>query len=188
MVLFLVSCRSSRVQEPAVTEQQSALPKGETEIVVFCSGPEYETSAGVFRANSMGQSMDMDVAKRKAMANARLELASSIETTVRGVTDNYVNSTSAGSDEQVESRYESLTREVVNQELRGIRVICERYTRTPEGNYKAYVAIEMSDEDLVQSYFQRLAQESPNTSVDSVRKVFNQQMQVQKTSPSTPSN
>lgn len=132
--------------------------------------------------------MDMNVAKRKAMANARLELASSIETTVRGVTDNYVNSTTANADEQVESRYESLTREVVNQELRGIRVICERYTRTPEGNYKAYVAIEMSDEDLVESYYQRLAQESPTASVDSVRKVFNQQMQAPESPPGLPSN
>lgn len=90
------------------------------------------------------------------MTNARTQLAASIQTTVKTVTDNYVNSTESNNKEQVEERFESLNREVVNQELRGIRKICERYYHTPEGKYKTYVAIELSAQELVSAYHQRL--------------------------------
>lgn len=133
-----------------------ALPEGEIEIVVACSGPEYFTDGEVFRANSVGESIDLSVSKRKAMTNARSQLAASIQTTVKAVTDNYVNSSESNNQEQVEERFESLNREVVSQELRGIRTICERYFKTPEGKYKTYVAIELSAQELVSAYHERL--------------------------------
>ena len=138
------------------TSPQPALPVGEVEIEVACTGPEYFTDGEVFRANSVGESIDLSVSRRKAMTNARSQLAASIQTTVRAVTDNYVVSRESNNNEQIEERFESLNREVVNQELRGIRKICERHFRTIEGKYKTYVAIELSAHDLVSAYHQRL--------------------------------
>lgn len=150
---LIMSCRSS---QPSVQPPSASLPEGETEVIIPCSGPEYFTSGDVFRANSVGESIDLSISKRKAMTNARTQLAASIQTTVKTVTDNYVNSTESNNKEQVEERFESLNREVVNQELRGIRKICERYYHTPEGKYKTYVAIELSAQELVSAYHQRL--------------------------------
>src|SRR6187455_3407361 len=67
-------------------------PAGEKEVVVPCSGPEYFTTAKFFRANSIGESQDQVTSKKKGLANARAELAASIQTTVKAVTDNYTNS------------------------------------------------------------------------------------------------
>lgn len=153
-VILVFSCRSSKA--PAV-DSQPTLPDGEVEIIVPCSGPEFFTDSMVFRANSIGESIDLSLSKRKAMTNARSQLASSIQSTVRTVTDSYVNSSESSNRENIEERFESLNREVVSQELRGIRVICERYFKTPEGKYKTYVAIELSAEQLVAAYHQRLA-------------------------------
>lgn len=157
MVLLLAmisSCRNTRT--PATISQKPSLPEGEVEIVVPCSGPEFFTDGEVFRANSIGESIDLSVSKRRAMTNARAQLAASIQTTVKSVTDNYVRSSENNNDENLEERFESLNREVVNQELRGIRKICERYFHTPEGKYKTYVAIELSAQELVSAYHSRL--------------------------------
>lgn len=153
LLAMISSCRSTNTQ---TTTQQPSLHEGEVEIIVPCSGPEFFTDGEVFRANSIGESIDLSVSKRKAMTNARSQLAASIQTTVKTVTDNYVRSSENNNDENIEERFESLNREVVSQELRGIRKVCERYFHTPDGKYKTYVAIELSAQELVSAYHSRL--------------------------------
>lgn len=131
-------------------------PDGEKEVVVPCSGPEFFTTNKVFRANSIGESMDQVTSKKKALTNARNELAQAIQTTVKTVTDNYTNSTSVDKREQLEQKFESLNREVVDQTLQGIRTICEKLVQTKDGNYKTYIAIELSADDLVKQYNSRI--------------------------------
>jgi hypothetical protein len=139
--------------------KKSKLPKGETEINIPCSGSDYFTNSKFFRANSLGESMDLVAAKKKALSNARGELAASISTTVKGVTDNYLNSREMNNKEEVEERFEQLNREIVNQRLEGIKTICEKQVKTADGTYKTYIAIELSADDLVSSYNERLSKD-----------------------------
>ncbi len=148
--LLLDSCKGKKSQPT---------PKGEVEIVVPCSGPDFFTTKDAFRANSIGESMDQVTSKKKALANCRAELASSIQTTVKAVTDNYVNSREFNNKEEVEERFEQLNREVVNQKIQGTRTICEKLVKTEEGKYKTYIAIELSADDLVSEYNERLSKD-----------------------------
>ncbi len=132
-------------------------PAGEKEVVVPCSGPEFFTTSKFFRANSIGESQDQVTSKKKALTNARNELAQAINTTVKTVTDNYVNSREMNNKEQVEERFESLNREIVDQTLSGIVTKCEKLMKTGQGTYKTYVAIELSAEELVSKYNERLS-------------------------------
>lgn len=134
-------------------------PKGETEVVIPCSGPDYFTTNKVFRANSVGESLDQNTSKKKALTDARNQLAQAIQTTVKTVTDNYVNSREMNNKEEVEERFESLNREVVDQQLSGIRTICEKLMKTEQGAFKTYIAIELSAEDLVAKYNERLSKD-----------------------------
>jgi len=140
-------------------KSKQAMPSGETEVSVPCSGPDFFTNSKVFRANSIGESMDQVTSKKKALTNARNELAQSIQTTVKTVTDNYTNSRSQDKKEALEQRFEQLNREVVEQTLQGVRTICEKLVSTKEGNYKTYVAIELSADDLVKQYNERLSKD-----------------------------
>lgn len=135
------------------------LPKGEEEVVVPCSGTEYFTTKSHFRSNSLGESMDQVTSKRRALTNARAELASSISTMVKTVTDNYVISREFNNKEEVEERFESLNREIVDQQLSGIRTICEKLVKTNQGNYKTYIAVELSADELVSAYNERLSKD-----------------------------
>ena len=72
--------------------------------------------------------------------------------------DNYVNSREFNNKEEVSERFEGLTREVVDQRLAGVRTICEKQvTVNATGNYKTYIAIELSAQDLLAAYNERLS-------------------------------
>jgi hypothetical protein len=172
----MTACKSKKK-----AAEQPKLPAGEVEVIIPCSGPEFFTNDKVFRANNLGESLDQATAKKKAMSNARADLAQAINTTVKGVVDNYVNSREMNNREEVGERYESLMREVVDQKLTGVKTICEKQMRdTATGNYKTYVAIELSAQDLLSAYNERLSSDERlriDYDYEKFKQTFEQEMQ-----------
>ena len=152
LTVLISGCKSK--EKAASTKDQ-----GETLIEVYCSGPEYQSNNEFFRANQVGESVDQATAKKKAMSNARADMASAIQTTVKGVIDNYVNSRELNNVEDAEERFESLTREVIDQKLTGVKTICEKTTKTSTGNYKTYIALELAGDELMNAMNARLSQD-----------------------------
>ena len=162
------------------SKEKVAKAPGEELIEVHCSGPEYSTDSEYFRANSVGESLDQATAKKKAMSNARADLASSVETTIKGVVDNYVNSRELNNTEEVEERFESLTREVINQKLTGVRTICEKTAKTTDGKYKTYIALELAGDELLSSMNEQLSDDAKlkiDYDYEQFKKTFNEEMQ-----------
>jgi len=124
---------------------------GEVEIKMYCSGDEYNSSPKALRYSAVGESMDQMTSKKKAMSDARAGLAASINTQVKAVVDNYVNSGNFNNKEELMKKYEGLNREVINQSLSGVIVKCERMTRTKAGNYKSYVCVELGSDDILKT-------------------------------------
>ncbi|HSH52933.1 MAG TPA: hypothetical protein VK982_14500 [Bacteroidales bacterium] len=133
--------------------------KGETLVEVYCSGPNYRSDKSNFRANATGESTDMEIARKKATSNSKAALAGQIETIIKGTTDNYVNSREFNNVEEVEERFESLSREVINQQLNNVKTICEKITQTKAGTYKCYMAIEMSVDALEEALNNKLSRD-----------------------------
>ncbi|MDB4835035.1 hypothetical protein OAH12_00440 [Cyclobacteriaceae bacterium] len=133
----------------------------EVEVKLYCSGEsKFQNSKEFFRATATGESLDRETAKKKALSNARNYLASNINTTVKAVTDNYVNSREYNNSEEVEERFEFLSREVVNQELQGLNTICEKVTQNSQTKkFTYYVAIELSGADLLSKMNDKLSQD-----------------------------
>jgi len=155
LTLAGTSCKSKKKAEQVITPSS----EGEIEVKLYCSGDGYFSTAEVFRGNAVGESMDQNTAKRKALNEARTQLASSLQTTIKATTDNYVNSREFNNKEEVVERFESLSREVVNQQLNGTRTICERLTKTPQGTFKSYVAIELGGADVLKGMNDRLSKD-----------------------------
>ena len=98
------------------------------------------------------------MAKKKALSNAKAELAGQISTTMKVVGDNYVKSSEFNNTEELLERFEENARTVINERLSGIKPICDRLTQvTATGKYKYYVALELSGEDLVDDYYKSLS-------------------------------
>ncbi|MCG8473997.1 MAG: hypothetical protein MI784_00720 [Cytophagales bacterium] len=142
------SCKSSK--------KVAANQPDEVEITVHCSGVEYTSTDKFIRANSMAESADMTLSKKKARNNTLQELSSKIETTVKAVIDNYEKSVETASGEEIQKRYEALTREVVNQKISGYKTICEKVTRTRKGSFRTYLAFEISLDALVEPLVNKL--------------------------------
>ncbi|WP_196895946.1 hypothetical protein [Aureivirga marina] len=147
VIASFASCKST----PTAVNQP-----GEVEIIVHCSGPEYYSTNQMIRGNSIGESSDMTLSKKKSRNNTLQELSSKISTTVKAVIDNYEKSVETASGEDIEKRYEALTREVINQQISGYRTICEKVTKTKEGRYKTYLAYEISVDNLINPLVKKL--------------------------------
>ncbi len=146
---FLLICAAALVAVSCGSSKNAiAMANQDIDVDVPCTGAAYSTSAEYFRANSMGMSKNLQMASQKAMTAARAELAAAIETTVKTVTDSYYSSYETDQTEELRGRFQTLTREVVNQKLNGIRVICEKTKQSPDGTYKSYVAIELAGVEI----------------------------------------
>lgn len=174
LMLGLGSCGSKKEATRSVKDQ------GEILLEVHCTGTDFQSDKNYFRASAIGESLDQMTAKKKAGANARAELATLIQSTVKGTIDNYVNSTEMNNVEQVEERFEGLTREVINQQLNNIKLICEKQTLTSKGKYKTYLAIEMSAGSLEKAINDKLSRSSKlqvDYDYEKFKETFNKEME-----------
>lgn len=153
--------------------------QGEKELVLPCFEDQYMTAGGNLRANAIGESMDQMTSKKKALTEARTELAAQINTLVKTVTDNYVKSGEFNNQEELLERYEGLTREVVKQELNGTKIICQKMTQTASGNYKTYIAIELAGSELLSAINNRISNDEMlkiDYNYEKYKKTFEEEM------------
>jgi hypothetical protein len=154
-------------------------PAGEVEIVLPCS--DYKSDSKYFRAYSFGESEDMNVAKRKAISNAKTELAGMISTTMKVVGDNYVKSSEINNKEEVMERFEENARTLINQKLNGVKPVCDRVMQvSATGKYKYYIALELSGDELVKDYYNSLTKNESiliDYNYEKFKKTFDEEME-----------
>lgn len=146
LLIGLSGCKSKQV-----------VPKGEEIVELPCNGPEYFTKKGIIRATASGESQDQMLAKKKAQANSREQLAATLNVTIKSVVDNYYSSKAIDNVEQAKTRFEGLTRQVVDQQLSGVATICEKLTKTKLNTYKCYIAQELNGEELLQGIQKKIS-------------------------------
>tara|TARA_Y100000991_G_C21851512_1_gene296879 strand:- start:105 stop:665 length:561 start_codon:yes stop_codon:yes gene_type:complete len=153
----------------------------QSEAVVFetCSGGDYLTSKKYFRANSIGESLDQLISKKKAFNNAKAVLAANVKNLLTSVIDIYIKSLTFDNVQQVLVRIEGLNREVIKEELVGLKTICEKLTKTTEGKFKTYIAIELSTQKLVNKFHERIIKDDLliiNYDYDKFKKILEKEM------------
>ena len=160
------------------TKKVAQIPN-ETIVEQYCSGPDYFSNGEYVRANDVGESMDQSVSKKKAYSNARAAMAASLQTLVKTVNENFVESSEYSNKEVVLEKFQSLTYEVVKQELNGVRTLCEKVTKTSNNTYKTYVAIELAGDELASACGSKLSQDEKlkiDFDLEQYKKTFEKQM------------
>ncbi len=175
LLIAFTGCKSKK----EVTDSKKK-PLGEELIISYCAGEkEFMSTPELFRSSAVGESLDQMVSKKKAMSNVKAELAGLIQTTMKGVIDNYVKSAEANNVEGLEERYEGNTREVINQNLTNVRVICEKQTKTAEGNYKTYICVEINADGIVKGVGNKLSADKElkiDYDYEKFKKTFDEEM------------
>jgi len=141
--MVLVGCGSKKV----------APTQGEVEVNVPCK--EFKTDKTTLRACGNAISPNMQNATDKAVAAARRELATSMDATLKRVMDQYQSSYDVDNQADFRSKMQDITRTVVDQQLRGSVIVCDKVTRTTEKDgsvvYHAYVAVELAASEVLES-------------------------------------
>lgn len=157
LAVALLTTASSCKKKKKVAETPK--PKGEVLINEYCTGDQYMSTKEAFRATATGESMDRETAKKKARSNAMSELSKSINTTMKVVGDNYVNSTEFNNKEEITETFQEMARTLVDQEIRGSVEICEKLTQREDGTFVSYVAVELSGQKLADAYKEGLSKD-----------------------------
>jgi hypothetical protein len=129
---------------------KQAAHQGSKEIAIPLSGKEYKSDATYFRSVGLGQSPDMATAKKIATLNARTELASSIASTIKAVTEQYINQVTIADKQEAAAKFEETSRNVVNQNISNVTIKEEKAYQSKEGKYSYYVCVEMPKAELVE--------------------------------------
>lgn len=169
--LVLASCGSSK-QAVAQVPQDVA-------IEVPCSGPEFMTNKEYFRASAMGLSTDMSIAKKKALSSARTEIATAISSKVDVVAEDYVSSYQQGEKDESKRRMQEMSRTVAKQQLSGTRIICEKTMKSPDGNYKVYISMELAGKEIMDAMANRMKNDDKlkiDFEYEKFKKVFEAEM------------
>jgi hypothetical protein len=75
------------------------------------------------------------------------------------VGDNYVSSSEFNNKEEVTETFNEMSRTIVDEQLQGVVTICEKMTKTADGKYKCYMAMEIAAEKLASKYHERLSKD-----------------------------
>lgn len=131
------------------------------------------------RALGTANSTNLQNAKDKAIAVARRELVSSMQTSVQRIIDTYATSC----EEDMSARFQSYTKDVSrltsNQMLVGSTIACEKITQSVDKKtknviYHAYVVVEVDNAQLQKTAQQQILQSLPET--DALRNIFREGM------------
>jgi len=107
-------------------------------------GNSYESNNRFFRSTGKGESVADNVARSKADIEAKTILAAQVNTTMKEVADNYQGQTENDRAANVEMKFQSLSREVVNTSLADLRKIGEeKYYDKKENKYTVFIAYEI---------------------------------------------
>ncbi len=141
-VTTLDSCKAKKVIA------QPVYP-GMKEVITPCSDAEFRSDATFFRATGTASSQDQSTCKRKALLDANTNLATSINNTIKAVTERYTSERQIAKASEFEEKFEQMVRDVVSQQLSGVVTACSKMFTKDDGLYYSYIAVEMAKDDLM---------------------------------------
>jgi hypothetical protein len=140
--------------------------------VEHCYGDGYSTDRYYFRAWMPGESRDPVIARKKAILNAKSELSGNMQAIIKSVFDLYYSSNNTG------SQFDFLTRELINQRLKGVRVICQKTLKTDRNTFITYVAVELPRAGILSDIDKQIANEE-NLATDYEFSEFEQRVEAE---------
>ncbi len=132
---------------------------GEQLIKQYCPAEQYPSTDALIRARGVGESTDMVMSRKVASANTLENLSKKISVSVKGVIDNYNIRRQKQLNEDVEKRFEEMTRQVVNQKITGYRTVCNKQTKTKDNKYRTYLVYELPIDNVLKPVYNKISKD-----------------------------
>ncbi len=135
LLLILIACGSSK--------------NGLNQVKIPFKGNAYESNRRFFRSVASGESINLETARSKALLIANQRIASSVQTEIKNVTENYLNERKDGNQlGDYGERFQQLTREVMSTSINGMRTFDEKVFMKTDKSYQVWVAVEARKKDI----------------------------------------
>lgn len=157
--------------------KQIAAVANEQEVAIPCD--DKKTDKDFFRGLGIGQSKDLNTAREKARMTANAELAGSISTLIKSVAERYVNDAGQSPADYSET-FEAMSKSVVQQQVSNLTVCCNKTTRTTDGMFKVYLAMEAAKDAVYASLEKNAAADKKLETIfnrEKFRKSFDAEME-----------
>lgn len=130
--------------------QKQVVNNTKTEIFQPFNTPADMSDANYIRATASGTSPDQEMARTIADLNARTQLASQVSSTVKAVTERYMNQVNIANKSEFAQKVEQNVRLVINQELKGAQIRGTKLYQNSDGSYEFWINIEMPKSAMIE--------------------------------------
>ena len=145
---------------PIILQCGVSAPKGQKSVELPCFQDKYTSKKKVYIASGRGVSIDQGTARKKAMINAKTEITSLIKSNIRTLVDDYTVSRTVNNQEEVKSRFETITSESVEQLLFDVQIACQELTFDKKNKqYNSYLALTIDKDNLASNLSSKLSSE-----------------------------
>jgi len=145
---------------PMLLQCGVSVPKGQKSVELPCFQDKYTSKKKVYIASGRGISIDQGTARKKAMINAKTEIASLIKSNIRTLVDDYTVSRTVNNQEEVKSRFEAITSEAIEQLLFDVQIACQELTFDKKNKqYNSYLALTINKDNLASNLSSKLSSE-----------------------------
>lgn len=136
------------------------LPKGQKQVDLPCFQDKYTPTKKDYIASGRGISVDQVTSRKKALLNAKQEIASLMRSNIKSLTDDYTLSRTINNREELKSRFETITSETVDEMLVNIDIKCQELGYDKKQNqYNTYVALSISKDDAAKNIVNKLSKQ-----------------------------
>ncbi len=133
--------------------------KGETEVEQLCN---YVTDQTAYYGNGIGESSDMQMAKDKATAAARAQIAEQLKVSIERFAKQY----RVDVNDIAETKFEDNLQTITVQTISGSAEVCSRIVRTDNGKYRAYVSVVLPKEEVINAIRETVKSSGDAQSID----------------------
>lgn len=149
LTLAVSSCGSKSA--PAASEPD--------QVEVFTPFAGFVSDLDNFRFVGMGTSPDQATAGKISRLNARTELASMIEATVKAVTEQYINQIAIADKVEFKSKMEENALVAVNEVLAGSAPKESKTYKSKDGKYTTYTAMELPRRVVEEAVIEKISKD-----------------------------
>lgn len=111
-----------------------------------------EKESDIISYSAVGESVDEMYSKTKALSDARIGLASLVQSRVLSISNKFQESNNSNQTEELKTTRKEATRLAVEQSLSNMKITCEETIRTESGTYKTYICLEIKSEAIEKAF------------------------------------
>lgn len=111
-----------------------------------------EEENNIMSYSAVGESIDEMYSKIKALSDARIGLASLVQSKILSIGNKFQESDNLNQTEELKIKRREATRLAVEQSLSNMKIVCEETIKTEMGTYKTYICLKVKVETIEKAF------------------------------------